>query len=774
MADSRYVTFCRERVALFADFEPEALARLVERASVASFEPNEAIIEFGEEARFLGIMLDGRAEASVTDNSGRRTRLAELHAGDIFGEMALMTGDKTAADVIGLTRCVALLVPAELFAEAIMTQPSAIRLLSRLIAQRARAGDHGIAGPALRAASMRKQEDPFGLSLKTDTPATLLVINCGSSSLKYALFDTRAPGAEIRGAIERIGLDAMILTERRGGDRRQRDLGPGDHAAAFDIMLDSLRRGPDGAGALAGAITAVGHRVAHGGERFTGPALIDDTALEAIESLSPLAPLHNPVQLAGIRTARRLFADAAHIAVFDTAFHHTMPPYAWLYALPHELCHKHGIRRYGFHGSSHGYAALRAAQFLGRPLNELEIICAHLGSGASLCAIDHGRSIDTSMGMTPTEGAVMGTRSGDVDPGALVHLMRAEGMSVDEIEHMLNHDSGLRGMYGKSSDMRDIERAASNGEHRALLAFKTFCYRIRKYIGAYTAAMQGLDVVIFTGGIGEHSAAVRSLACQRLDYMGIVIDERRNRAAAESGDIADIAAADSPVRVLVIPADEERMIARETLHALTASRRTAGLQRRPGRPVPIEISAHHVHLCREHIDALFGAGHELTPLQELSQPGQYACVEQVALVGPKGRIERVRILGPARRQTQVEIAMTEQFKLGVHPPIRESGDLDNTPGITLESDAGSATIEQGVICAMRHIHMPPEDALRFGLHDRDVVRVRVEGDRELLFGDVLVRVRPDFTLTMHLDTDEANAANIRPGMKGFIDSVQQS
>ncbi len=774
VSDTERMAFLKNHVALFGDFSDDSLAALIDQAREITFEPNEAVIEFGEEGRFLGILLEGSAEVSVVDDSGERHRMATLGAGDIFGEMSLMTGDKTAADVIGLTRCKALLVPADLFAEAIMTKPGAIRILSRLITDRARTGDYGLTGRELEAASMRKQNDPYGLSLKTDTPLVLLVINCGSSSLKYATFDTANPSRSVRGQIERIGSDAMNHTMQYDGRTSARQCGPGNQADAFTEMLAALTGPETRVISSPNQIAAVGHRVVHGGDQFSGAAVIDDAALEKIDSLSWLAPLHNPVNAAGIREARRVFPNAEHIAVFDTAFHHTMPPYAYLYGLPYELYQKHHLRRYGFHGMSHLYVSLCAARFLSRPFNELEIISAHLGNGASLCAIDHGRSIDTSMGMTPTQGLVMGTRCGDVDPAALLHLMRAEGMSAPDVERMINYDSGLKGLSGLSNDMREIERAAQTGDHRALLAFKTFCYQIRKYIGAYTAAMQGLDVVIFTGGIGQGSAAVRSLACQRLDYMGIIIDEARNRAADGFAEITDIAAADSPVRILVIPTDEERMIARETLRTITTARRTTNLHARPAMPVPIEISAHHVHLSQEHVEALFGADHQLTPLQELSMPGQYACKEQVSLIGPKGRVERVRILGPVRGKTQVEIAMTEQFALGVHPPIRESGDLENTPGITLESSAGSVTIDKGVICAMRHIHMPPEDALRFGLKDRDMVRVRIEGDRELLFGDVLVRVRPDFALAMHLDTDEANAANIRQGMTGYIDSVQDA
>jgi acetate kinase len=520
-------------------------------------------------------------------------------------------------------------------------------------------------------------------------------------------------------------------------------------------------------------IKAVGHRIVQGAEEFSSATIIDNDVLEKIEKLSYLAPLHNPVHVVGIREAQAIFPNAIHVAVFDTTFHHTLPPYAYLYGLPYEYYEKYRIRRYGAHGTSHFYVSLKAAEFLKRPFNGLEIVSCHLGNGSSITAVDHGRSVDTSMGLTPTDGLLMGTRSGSIDPMALIMLMQKEGMSAEDLNTLVNKKSGFLGISGISNDLRAVEAAANEGHQRAMLAIKSFCYQIRKYIGAYTAAMEGLDVVVFTGGIGEGSTTVRSMVCQGMDYLGICIDEEKNKSArASNADVVDISADESTVRVLVIRTDEERMIARETLRCLNLSHVAKIIQKQEPMPVPIEVSAHHLHLCQEHVEALFGKGHQLTPASDLSQPGQFASKEQVTLVGPKGRIERVRVLGPARKDTQVEIAMTEQFKLGIHPPIRESGDIKDTPGVTLEGPAGSVTIANGVICAMRHIHMSPEDALKYGLKDKFIVRVRVEGDRELVFGDVLVRVHPNFKLAMHIDTDEANAANIKNGMIGVIEGVQ--
>jgi acetate kinase len=345
-------------------------------------------------------------------------------------------------------------------------------------------------------------------------------------------------------------------------------------------------------------------------------------------------------------------------------------------------------------------------------------------------------------------------------------------MTATQSEEMLNKKSGLLGMSGVSSDMREILKAADEGQSRALVALKAYCYRVRRYIGAYVASMGGLDVVLFTGGIGQGSAEVRALALQGLECMGMSLDAQRNRDARGFDEVCRISSDSSKVVVLVVPTDEERMMAREALRALSRSYIVRVLEAQKQHPFLVEVSAHHIHLTQEHVDALFGKGYQLTKHADLSQPGQYACKEQLAIVGPKGRIERVRILGPTRKYTQIEIAMTEQFKLGVHPPIRESGDIADTPGCTLESPTGSVKVDRGVICALRHVHMTPEDALRYGVRDKSFVRVRIAGDRELVFGDVLVRVDPNFALAMHIDTDEANAANVKTGAQGYIDGIQ--
>ena len=761
--------FLKTRVSLFQHLSDNRLADILQGSRVLSYEANEVVARFGEEAGFLGVLLEGKLSASVDTDDGFRKEIGQFKAGDTFGEMALMSGDKTIADIIAETRCQVLRIPVTLVQAVIMTEPNALRHMSKTIVERFKQVS---ADPDKAAAAFRENTDPYGLQLKGERPEKILVINCGSSSLKYTFFDSENESNTTRGQVERIGITGTCLIHQGKAGEVKRDLAGGGYEDAFKAMLQELTSADSGVIRDPSEISVVGHRLVHGGERFSEAIVIDDKILEELEALSPLAPLHNPVNIAGIKAGQRIFPAVPHVAVFDTAFHSTLPAYAYLYGLPYEYYEKKGVRRYGFHGSSHSYVCLKASEYLRQRVNELEIISCHLGNGASLCAIDHGRSVDTTMGFTPGEGLIMGTRSGDIDPGVITYLEREEGLTDAQIDQLLNKQSGLLGLSGISADMREIEKAAETGDTRALIAVKAFSYRVRKYIGAYLAAMGGLDVLIFTGGIGQGSAGVRSLALQGLQCMGIHLDDQRNREARGFSEVCRISTNDSPVTVLIVPTDEERMIARETLRSLSRSYLRDIVKAQQNEPFLIEVSAHHIHLSQEHVEALFGKDHQLTWHSDLSQPGQFACQEQLTIIGPKGRVEKVRVLGPTRKATQVEISMTEQFKLGIHPPIRESGDLLGTPGCTLEGAAGSVTIEHGVICALRHIHMKPADALRYGLKDKSTVRVRVIGDRELIFGDVLIRVNPNFSLAMHIDTDEANAAHLQTGAQGFIDGIQ--
>ena len=394
-------------------------------------------------------------------------------------------------------------------------------------------------------------------------------------------------------------------------------------------------------------------------------------------------------------------------------------------------------------------------------MRDLRIVSMHLGNGASVCAISHGESIDTSMGMTPIEGLVMGTRSGDVDPGLFGFLSRQMGLGVAEIEDALYSESGLQGLTG-SSDMRSVEDRAAGGDADAQLAIEIFAYRARKYIGAYAAAMGGLDALVFTGGIGENSSSMRRRICDGLEFMGLRLDHDRN----QSVDLADHAAPQiqaygSRVRVLVTETAEQLMIAREAAAALKDHRAVP-------ETIPVAVSARHVHLSREAVDRLFGVGYQLTHATPLRQPGQWAAAERVALEGPKGRIERVAILGPERSRTQIEISRTDGFTLGIDPPVRDSGKLDGTPTVRLIGPAGSLDTD-GLIIAARHIHTNPRDAARLGLTDGMLVDVHIgDEERGLVFGKTLIRVGANSVTEMHIDTDEANAADIRVQGEGSL------
>ena len=403
----------------------------------------------------------------------------------------------------------------------------------------------------------------------------VLVVNSGSSSLKYQLIDVAGPVRHARGVVERIGhADAIISHELRtpaaaGDDGRPAAGNDGEwsavRASAPVPDHDAALREVTGALTQAGldrGITAVGHRVVHGGDRFVAPTLVDDAVLAGIQALIPLAPLHNPANATGIEVARQLWPDLPQVAVFDTAFHATLPAHAHRYAVPEPWYRELHVRRYGFHGTSHACVSRRAAQILRRPARELRLITLHLGNGASVTAVDGGRSVETSMGMTPLEGLVMGTRSGDIDPAVVFHVARATGAGLDAIDRALNHDSGLLGLCG-DNDLRAVERRVAAGDPGAGLALDVFCHRIRKYVGAYAAVLGGLDALVFTAGIGEHSPTVRARVCAGLELLGIAVDAEANAASAQV-----ISAPGAAVAVLVVPTDEELEIAAQTLETV--------------------------------------------------------------------------------------------------------------------------------------------------------------------------------------------------------------
>ena len=390
----------------------------------------------------------------------------------------------------------------------------------------------------------------------------ILVINCGSSSLKYQLINSETEGVLAKGLCERIGIDGMLTYQPEGGEKEKSEIAMPTHTEAINAVLAALTNEKSGVIKSLSEVGAVGHRVVHGGEKFTSSCLINDESMKAIEECNDLAPLHNPANLIGIRACQELMPGVPMVAVFDTAFHQTMPDVAYTYGIPYEYYEKYKVRRYGFHGTSHSYVSKRTAEIVGKPYDQMKIIVCHLGNGASISAVNCGKSVDTSMGLTPLEGLVMGTRSGDLDPAIIDFVGKKEGLSLDEMNEVLNKKSGMLGISGVSSDGRDLEAAAETGNKRAQLALDVFDYRVIKYIGAYAAAMNGVDAIAFTAGIGENNIKMRKDVCSSLTYLGVKLDEEKNNVRGEERILS---ADDSKVQVLLVPTNEELAIARETL-----------------------------------------------------------------------------------------------------------------------------------------------------------------------------------------------------------------
>lgn len=390
----------------------------------------------------------------------------------------------------------------------------------------------------------------------------VLVINCGSSSLKYQLIDSETEAVLAKGLCERIGIDGRLVYQKTGCDKEVTEAAMPTHKQAIQMVLDALVNPATGAIASLAEVDAVGHRVVHGGEKFTESALVTDEVLAAIEECNDLAPLHNPANLIGINACKELMPNVPMVTVYDTAFHQTMPAKAYLYGLPYEYYENYKIRRYGFHGTSHSFVSKQTAEFLGLDINNSKIIVAHLGNGASISAVLNGKCVDTSMGLTPLEGLVMGTRSGDIDPSIMEYIAKKENLDIPGVMNVLNKKSGVQGLSGVSSDFRDLEEGHNAGNERCTNALEVFCYRVAKYIGSYVAAMNGVDAIAFTAGIGENAGLVREMVVSYLGYLGITLDKEAN---SKRGDDMVISTADSKVKVCVIPTNEELAIARETV-----------------------------------------------------------------------------------------------------------------------------------------------------------------------------------------------------------------
>ena len=390
----------------------------------------------------------------------------------------------------------------------------------------------------------------------------VLVINCGSSSLKFQLINSESEAVLAKGLCERIGIDGRLTYQPAGGEKNVSEKAMPTHTEAIQFVIDALTDTDTGVVKSLDEIGAVGHRVVHGGEKFAKSVVVTPEVKAAIAECNDLAPLHNPANLIGIEACESLMPGTPQVVVFDTAFHQTMPEKAYMYGLPYEYYEKYKVRRYGFHGTSHSFVSKRVAEIVGKPYNATKTIVCHLGNGASISAVLNGESVDTSMGLTPLEGLVMGTRSGDIDPAIMEFVAKKENLDIAGIMNVLNKKSGVEGISGVSSDFRDLEEAADNGNARAALAIDVFAYRVAKYVGAYTAAMNGVDNIVFTAGIGENAGLVRTKVCSYLGYLGITIDEEAN---GKRGEEIVISTPDSKVKVLVVPTNEELAIARETV-----------------------------------------------------------------------------------------------------------------------------------------------------------------------------------------------------------------
>lgn len=392
----------------------------------------------------------------------------------------------------------------------------------------------------------------------------VLVLNCGSSSLKYQLIDMSNESVLCKGLVERIGIEGSVLKHEKEGIEGKHivEVVMKDHKDAIKHVLDAVVHAEVGAVKEMSEIDAVGHRIVHGGEKFASSALLTDEVIAAINDCVELAPLHNPANLMGVEACKAILPNVPQVGVFDTAFHQSMPKKSFIYGLPYDLYTKYGVRRYGFHGTSHLYVSQKAAEMLGKPVEELKIITCHLGNGASITAVDGGKSIDTSMGLTPLEGLIMGTRCGDIDPAIVPFVMKKENLDADGIDKLMNKQSGVYGMTGISSDFRDIEDAAKEGNEKAQTALEAYCHKVKKYIGSYVAAMNGVDAIVFTAGLGENGISMREMICKDMDFFGVELCTERNNVRGKERIISTDS---SKVKVLLIPTNEELMIARDTL-----------------------------------------------------------------------------------------------------------------------------------------------------------------------------------------------------------------
>lgn len=749
---------------LFAEFSAEELDELVRGSELRSYVPGQKIIAEGEPGRFVGVVLEGTAQAQSHEAGGRPLALGEIPTGAYFGEISLVSGAATMADVVALTACQVLQIPHRLMSEALRTRPQAMSHMARTITGRLIQRSQAEAAPsALPASETLPPPETTGV-------ARVLAVHCTTGHLHYRYYDTGNEMNNTEGEVEGVGTAQAVHTSHGVRWERREPVGntleEAVAAVAAGLVDRAMAGSPEGLG-----LAAVGHQVAHGGEKYSGAARVDEIVRADLAALAERLCPENWDNLAGIAAFSAALPGVPQVAVFDTAFFAALPACAFLYAGPYEWYAEQGWRRYGRAGLIHHQAALLAAAHLQRPLRELSMISCDLGPVPSLCAIRQGRAVECSGGLTDLGGLPGASNSGDLDPGLVLTLLEREGLAGGEAANLLRKQSGLAGLSGTSGELAALLRAAEAGDDRANLAVETFCYALRKQLGAYCAVLGELDAVLFTGPAGVGLPGLRARLCEGLESLGVELDAALNQSPrTDARGVSDVSPARAAVRLLVIPTEEGRMVAGQAAEAVGLGQLGPAILANR-RPIPIGISVRHLHLSAEHVAALYGPGHKLTYRAPLSQPGQFACEETVNLIGPKHRLERVRVLGPERPTTQVEIARTECFALGVQAPVRMSGDLAQTPGLRLEGPAGAVELSEGVICASRHLHVSPEEALLLGVRDRDEISVRVEGEQSLIFNKVAVRVHPEYRLDMHIDTDEANAARLDQGAVGYIESV---
>ncbi|MCI4625386.1 MAG: acetate/propionate family kinase [Candidatus Magnetoovum sp. WYHC-5] len=757
------------RFDMFAKLNPKTLKLAFSNAKMERFSDSNIIIKKGDRINYIGVIMQGRVNFSHKLHDGSVNIVSTIKKGGIFGELSMVRGELAAYDFVAEGDCVIIKISREDLAHALVEDRELVHKMAATINIRLRMDTFLNAQESMA--------DPYDLNFTSVTePVKVLVVNAGSSSLKYSLFDIPKKGALVEGLIEKIGSDEAIHKIKTLSGSYEEAVKVKNIKEAFYSLESILTNPKTGCIHLFDEIKITAHRVVHGGNNFSSSVVINPAVIEAIKECIPLAPLHNPHNLAGIEMMVKRLPNAVHVAAFDTAYHQSMPEKAFLYGLPVNLYKTKQIRRYGFHGTNHNFVCLQAASFLKKSFGELKLISCHLGNGTSICATEKGRCVDTSMGMTPLAGLIMGTRCGDIDPGIIPYLMETNGYTAAEVDRILNKESGLKGLSGFSNDMREIIESAENGNMDAEMAITIFCYRVKKYIGAYIAALGYIDALIFTGGIGEHSQEIRGRICQGLDTFGITIDDGLNKTTrARRGEPQNIAAVNEKTAILVIAADEERMIAREALHAIKR-KGTPSLQAVYKKTaIPVTIMPLLVTFTEEDFKILFGAHRHLTLRQPILHTEYFLCEETVNIVGPAGTVKHVHIAGPFTAVSQFVLTKDHEFTLGIEAPTREFLDVSDapgiTPGITVEGLTGSRHFERGLMLMKRHIVMSPEYALMLSLKDRDVVRVRFSATNQDLNG-VLIKVVVGAQIRMLINDYDGSLYGINGSSVAYIQNIE--